>query len=72
MNKEPKHAGGRPSDYLLIDEAGDFDWNKTMAAIDLYSRVSYSKLAEPEYSKVFYSWNEWSGWRFWFKALSLT
>jgi hypothetical protein len=46
-----------------------FDLNKTLEQINLYAETAYSKLPIPKQSKVFYHINEWSGWRFYLKAI---
>lgn len=47
----------------------DFSLEKTLKEIDLYAETAYSKLPIPNQSKVFYHLNEWSGWRFYLRAL---
>lgn len=42
---------------------------KIVKRINNYTETAYSKLPLPEQSKVFYSLDEWSGWRFYLKAL---
>ena len=47
----------------------EFNLEETLKKIDLYAEVAYSKLPIPNQSKVFYHLSEWSGWRFYKKAL---
>ncbi len=47
----------------------EFDINETLKKIDLYAETMYSKLPIPHQSKVYYRLEEWSGWRFYLKAL---
>lgn len=46
-----------------------FNIENLLQEIDLYIETAYSKLPIPEKSKVFYRLEEWSGWRFYLKAL---
>jgi hypothetical protein len=46
-----------------------FDLEKTLKDIDIYAETQYSHLPIPNQSKVFYRINEWSGWRFYLKAI---
>jgi hypothetical protein len=46
-----------------------FNLKETLEKIDLYAEVAYSKEPIPGMSKVFYRFSEWSGWRFYLKAL---
>ena len=56
---------------LMKKEEIDWGWDmsETLKKIDLYAEVAYSKEPIPRQSKVYYSLHEWSGWRFYLKAV---
>lgn len=47
----------------------NFSLEQTLKKIDPYADIAYSKEPIPGKSKVFYHLHEWSGRRFYFKAL---
>lgn len=52
-----------------MKEEQQFSLDDTLKHINLYGETMYSKSPIPKQSKVFYRIEEWSGWRFYFKAI---
>ena len=56
-----KKAWGEHQEHQKVENALD--------KMDLYTDTAYSKVPIPGKSKVFYFMHEWSGWRFYVKAI---
>lgn len=64
-----KEVAQSPPHIPMEENKDNWSLEDTLEKIDLYADVAYSKEPIPGQSKVFYYPHDWSGWRFYLKAL---